>query len=162
MTTKFTPTTAMISAAENLVMAMAHLQLIKPVVDAYKTAILLEGQWKIRPEYADRLGDEVIKSPDRAYLMADEDFAKYDALCKQARDTSALKVTAPDNCPLLEAEHALSVAQNALIDVMSEVTKVESKQILILGLEKRAKFVDLTLRLLAPFLNPKQLLGASV
>jgi hypothetical protein len=50
MTQKFTPTPTMIEAAEATFMAMAAVQTIEPVVTAYRTKILADGQWRIRQE----------------------------------------------------------------------------------------------------------------
>lgn len=145
----------MIDAAQAVMMAMANLQLIEPVVRAYQVAILQKGQWRIRDAFAERLGHEVITDPNRAYLMPDDDFAEYDRQCKAAGIAAGMKATKPENCPLLEAQSLLSDCENALIDTMSHLTKIESKNILVLGMAKRKEFIDLTLRLLAPFVtNP--------
>jgi hypothetical protein len=53
MTQKFTPT--MIEAAEATFMAMAAVQTIEPVVTAYRTKILADGQWRIRQEMSNSI-----------------------------------------------------------------------------------------------------------
>lgn len=145
----------MISAAQAVILSMANLQLIEPKVRAYQMAILEKGQWRIRDQFAERLGKEIITEPKQSYLMSNENFFEYDRLCKQARDAAELKVSMPENCPLLEAQTLLSECENALIDTMSDLTKIESKSILLLGLKKRTEYIDLTLRLLSPYVtNP--------
>lgn len=150
---KFVPTTAMVEAAENVFLTMTFEQTIRPVVVKYKTAILAEGQWRIRPQYTERLGGEMIHDPKQAYLMADDDFAVYDAKCKQARALAGLQVDNDDQCPLLVAELLVSQAEHALITVMSETTKVTVHKLLCAGMEKYKSYVDLTLRLLSPFVK---------
>jgi hypothetical protein len=151
----FAPTAIMVSAAQAVFLAMAHLQLVQPIVLAYKERILADGQWVVRPKFAPRLGAEVITSPDRAYLMSDDNFVTYDRLCKQARDAAKLHVSHPDHCPLLEAQSMLASVQNVLIDAMSDITQIKAEKILSLGIEQRAKFIELALRLLAPFVSAR-------
>ncbi len=149
----FTPTTAMVGAAQAVFMSMAYLDTIRPVVLAYKTKILADGQWHIRPAFAARLGDEVILDPNTAYLMSDSDFEDYDAKCKLARDLARLPVDRDDQCPLLVAENLRMQAERELIDAMSSTTNITSHQLWCLGVEAYKKYLDLTLRLLAPFVK---------
>lgn len=150
---KFTPTTEMVATGLAVVMAMAHLQLVGPVVRAYRLKILKEGQWMVRPEYAERLDREIITDIRDDFLMTDADFAEYDARCKTARDEAKLFVSDPECCPLLVAEARLVAAENEMITAMSSITNIRADQVLSLGLGQRKEFIDLTLRLLAPFLH---------
>lgn len=150
---KFVPTTGMVKAAEAVFMAKALVETIRPLVLAYQTAILAEGQWHIRPDFATRLGAEVILDPKLSYLMSDEDFAEYCAKCKIARDKAKLHVDADDKSPLLVAEHLVMQAQHALIDAMSDVTKIEKDRLLSVGMKEYKQYIDLTLSLLAPFVK---------
>lgn len=150
---KFVPTAEMIAAAESVFMAMAMVETIRPIVVGYQTAILAEGQWHIKPEFASRLGDEVILDPKHSYLMSEEDFAVYLAQCKIARDKAKLHVDHDENCPLLVAEHLLIQAEHALIDAMSGVTKIAKDGLLSVGMGEYKQYIDLTLRLLAPFVK---------
>jgi hypothetical protein len=149
----FTPTPLMIETAQAVFMAMAHLQLIEPVVTKYQKEILEKGQWCIADEFADGGAKTVVTDPSSYYLLSGEDFAEYDRLCREAQKKANLPVSVEGNCPLLEAQTLLTKAQNALIDAMSSVTKVEAKSIVVLGLKKRTEFIELTLKLLAPFVN---------
>jgi len=150
---KFTPTPAMISIAETLFAAMAMVELIRPVVTGYQTDILKRGQWPVRPEYADRLGAEVIVDPKLAYLMSEDDFAMYDTQCKAARKAADLHVNDDRNCPLLVAEHLVIEAEAALIDAMAPLTNLTAEKLNTASLDKRKKAVDLTLKLMAPFVG---------
>jgi hypothetical protein len=152
---KFTPSATMISAAEMVFAAMAMLQTIGPVVLAYKTNILKEGQWHIKPEFSERCGDEVILDPKRAYMLSDADFSVYDTKCKQARDLAGLSVDHPEQCPLLVAEHLEIQANHALVLSMEGITKITLDKLLSSGMDRYKEYIDLTLRLLAPYVkNP--------
>ena len=155
---KFTPTEEMISAAKAVFQAMAFVETIRPIVMQYQTEILAENKWRISPEFAKPsfraiYEDEVITDPKNSYLMSAEDFKEYSLKCKIARDKANLRVTENRFCPLLEAEHLLVQAKHALIDVMAETTKIQSQDILRSGMDKYNQYIDLTLRLLAPFVQ---------
>lgn len=152
---KFVPTDEMVAAAQAVFLAMTLEQTVTPVVLKYQRQLLAEGQWRVRPEYAARLGDEVITEPHRAYLMSEADFALYDAKCKQARDAAGLSVDHPDQCPSLVAQDLQRQAERVLVDVMVSVTKITHEQLLSShrGLVNLRQYIELTLRLLAPFVK---------
>lgn len=151
--TKFVPTDDMKVAARNLFVAMAVVTAIRPVVVDYQRAILAEGQWRIRPKYAGKLGERVILDPKEAFLMSDENFAIYDAACNRARGLAGLYVAGAEFCPLLVAEHEVVKAEQRLIDAMRPVTHITHDKLMCSGLDKYREYVDLTLRLLAPFVD---------
>lgn len=155
----FQPTPAMVKAAETLFVAMAQVDFLEPIVNGYKKSILANHQWRISEQYARRRGTEVILDPESAWLMSDEEFAVYDKLCKEARDAAELYVESPDHCPLLVARHQVSLAQNALVEAMG-MTTVDD--LLCSGMERYKKYVDLSLRLLAPFVRPTSEIMADV
>lgn len=155
----FKPTPLMISAAETLFTAMAFDSLVRPIVLKYQAEILAAGQWHIRPDFAKRLGDEIILEPKYSYQMTDENFAVYDASCKVARAKANLHVDNEDQCPLLVAEHQVIAAKHALIEVMFDVGKATTHQLLCAGKDKYEQYIDLCLKLLAPFVrNADQIL----
>lgn len=157
--TVFTPTPAMVSAAEAVFTTMAMAQSIRPVVIAYQTEILRQGQWRIKPEFANRLGDEVITDPALSYLMSDENFTDYSAKCRAARDQAKLGEYNEDQCPLLMAEHLQIQAERALIDSMQSVTGLSAER--FVPMSKRKEYIDLTLKLLAPFVrSATEIIGA--
>lgn len=151
----FAPSPDMISAAEDVFKAMAYVGTIRPIVVKYQTEILQQGQWRIRPKYADRLGDKVILDPEDSYLMSEEDLAVYIDRCKVARNQAGLRVDHDGQCPLLVAETLLGKAKRALLDVMEPVTRLPADRLLNAGMDKYNSGVELTLQLLAPFVNPK-------
>ncbi len=150
----FTPTAAMIAAAETVFMAMLLVETVKPIVNGYQKKLLEEGQWRIAL-CTDRLGTDVITDPSRAYLMSEQDFAVFDARCKAERDKAGLQQENSEQCPLLVTEHLVRKAEHALIEAMHDTTKITAEALLNAGGDKYPRFVDLTLRLLAPFCKNK-------
>ena len=144
----------MIDAATCVFMCMAAVQTIRPIVEGYQKEILARHQFKVRDEFAYRRGEEVILDPKLSYLMPDEDFAIYDAECKAARDAAKLHVENDDFCPLLVAEHELTKAQRLLVDAVEPITGIDHHK-LMCNFTMYPEYIDLTLRLLAPYVkNP--------
>jgi len=150
---KFNPTSEMIQSAKSVFMTMAMVETIKPIVKGYVREILAKHQFHIAQEWIDK-GDEdrIILDPNQSYLLGDNDFAVYLAETNEAREKAGLKVDNPEFCPLLVAEDLQSRAENVLIDTMESITNFNQKEIALYG-ENRKKFLDLTLRLLAPFIK---------
>lgn len=154
---QFQPTSEMISAAKAVFLAMAFVETVKPIVKGYQTAILEKHRFLIDPNLLkiDGFGDEdpVILVPERTFLMNADDFNVYIQETYEARDKAGLTVDQPDFCPLLVAEELLRKAEAALIETMKPVTKLTGDHLLCAGLDKYEKYIDLTLRLLAPFVG---------
>ena len=151
---KFHPTDAMIAAATLVFMHMAKVAVIRPIVEGYQKELLAKHQFKVRDEFSERRGAEVILDPKLSYLMPDEDFAIYDAECKAARDTAGLHVEDKDFCPLLVAENDLIKAKRTLVDVMESVTGIGHDK-LMCNFDKYDEYIDLCLKLLSPYVkNP--------
>lgn len=147
------PTEAMITAAHNVFVTMAFEQTVKPIVEGYQKDILSFWRFKIAPEHVTRghKKDEIILNPKHSYLLSDDDFKLYLAECNDARIKAGLKVDNPEHCPLLVAKHLRIIAENTLIDTMKPVTGIKTDQVYML--EHRKQLVDLTLKLLAPFVK---------
>lgn len=172
MTEKFKPTEAMVNAAETLLLAMAHAETIRPIVLKYEAEILAEGQWhmdrklyesiELRQLNEPRSGaDRIILDPKESYMMSEDDFKEYDAKCRDARDNVGLLVDDDEQCPMLVADHLVMQAEHALIEIMTERTGATKDQLLCAGMDKYKHYVDLTLRLLTPFVATHQQLSAT-
>lgn len=148
---RFTPTSNMVLAAENVFKAMAFEQTVRPIVEAYQKAILAEGKWVVREEFARNLAQEVITDSKHSYLMSDADFAVYVTKCNVERDKAGLVVELDEQCPLLVAENILMQAKRGMMTVMSDITKIKEPS--ALPLKEYKKLVELTLQLLAPFIE---------
>lgn len=161
---KFTPTKEMISAAEAVFLTMAHEQLIRPIVEGYQRAILEKHQFHIARKWVER-GDEdrVILEPKHSFLLDDKDAATYYAALHAARDAARLKVNHPENCPLLVAEHQRIKAENALLKQAATIPTLGGlANTHLMTLEQRAQAVELTLRMLAPFVRKTEAILADV
>lgn len=147
-------TPATIKAAETLFMAMAHEELVRPVVQAYQQEILQRLQLRTAPKFAAHGIDRIVLCSKDLYLLSDEDFKTYDAEAFKARDAAQLTVSNPQNCPLLEAQSAVLNAQKALLEEMAQIPGLHNlKGAHLLPPQKRQEAVDLTLRLLAPYVR---------
>lgn len=152
MSGKFVPNANMIRAAENLVLAMAQEDLVRPIVVAYETEILARHQFRIARKYVDQgCADTVILDRKRTYMLEEADFAIYLKQCFEARDAAKLKVSAPDNCPLLESGTTRMQAENLLLEAMAELPNLEAIGGAWLTLEARKRAIELTLNMMAPF-----------
>jgi hypothetical protein len=120
--------------------AMVLVDTLRPIVEGYQARILTE------------IGCSHV-SVKNSYLLPDQAFASFIARCHEERDLAGLPVDNPDQCPLLVAQHALVKAEHALVDVMEPVTGLSFDQLMCSrnGLENLREYVDLTLRLLAPY-----------
>lgn len=143
----FAPTGEMINAAEDMLLAEAAVKVIAPVVDAYQRRILADGQWK------DPDNGQVILDPNLSYHMADGDFAEFDRRCHEARERAGLWVANAEHCPKLVAENDLRTAKRKLIDAMQPITGVDADGLLCLGLKEYDRYVDLSQKLLARYVD---------
>ncbi len=147
----FTPSTEMVEAAKTVFMAMAWKGTIEPIVTGYEREILSRHQFHISDEWtAKGMPDKIILDPKETYLLNDIDSKIYINETFMARDNAGLKVDNPEFCPLLVAETMQIDAETALIATMESITHLEPGQ--LYG-ENRKKLIDLTLRLLAPFMK---------
>ncbi len=144
-------------AAKNVFMAMAFTQTIRPIVEGYQRQILKEMQPQVNEKDAKnyRLGFKIITDPKHTYLMNNTDFQAYLKRCNEERIKAKLKVESEEFCPLLVAEHLQSQAEHAFIEAMEPITHLTPDRVLCSknGLENYRKLLDISLRLLAPYVD---------
>jgi hypothetical protein len=162
----FKPTAAMIKAAESVFLAMAFEQSVRSIVESYQQKILQERAWRCDPDLVGRMerrsSDQPveqnvtdIKSIKSTWMMEKADFVIYLERCNAERIAAGLVVEHDSYCPLLVAEHITIQAKHALCDAMASVTNITAVKAAPLQLNVYRNFVDLNLRLLAPFVtNP--------
>jgi len=153
---KFKPTTDMIESAKTLLMAMAYVETIAPTVKAYRKKCLDEVKG------INRYDGSIVTDIELDYQLTDEDFQRYLILTKKERDLAGFKVEDDDFCPLLVAEHMVTKAQWALIESMEVITGIKQDKLLCSGMENYKKYIDLTLRLLIPFVGTTEQIIAEV
>ncbi len=158
MSINFTPSQDMISAATAVFTAMAYVQTIEPIVRGYQKKILDKYKFKIDKRWTEnkRRNPGIITDPKRAYLMSDDDFKFYLEELNEERKKAGLRVENPEFCPLLVAEDILNKAEFLLCQAMEPITKITHDQIMRSGLDKYKKYIDLSLKLLAPFVKNEQ------
>lgn len=153
----FTPSKDMIAAAENVFVAMAYVETIRPIVVGYQTAILAKHQFPVAARFKG-VGDapDIILNPEQSYLMdLDTDLPVFIAACRKEQKKAGLKTDTPEQCPLLVAESLLRDAKNLLIETMAPVTGLTVAR---LTYPHYGEYVELTLRLLAPFVKKESAL----
>lgn len=150
---RFTPdmiTANMKEAAKSLVCAMAYVQTIKPVVDAYHQKILDEMQ-PVVSDIWPRIAGKRITDIRESYLMGDEEHTEYLRRVNEERIKAGFVVENEDYCPLLVAEHEQVKAEWAFISAMEPLTGINNDSPLY-G-ENREKYLKLCLGLVVPLLN---------
>lgn len=157
----FKPDANQIRAARNLFTAMAHRDLVVPIVEAYQREILARHQWKPDARWADigagRAGhaewvNQPLLDPKRSYLMNEADFKAYMVECRKAQAAAKLITETPEHCPKLVAEDLVLRCEMALVAVMEPVTKV-GWDLVARDLKSKAIYVGLTLALLSKFVG---------
>lgn len=160
---EFTPSEDMKSAARGCFLAMAYTGTVRPIVEGYQHDILSEYQFRTDVEQYDGkrvYPDKVVLNPDHTYMLTEDDFAFYLAECRTAQSAAGLKTESRDHCPLLVAESIQRDAEHLLIDAMEPLTGINFNT--ILGsrnfIDHLKKYIDLSLKLLAPFVDAKEIL----
>jgi len=139
--------------AESLLVTMAMHQLKAEAVEAYATKVLAQMQSKIATKWVD-LGvqDQLILKPKDAFLLDDEQAARFYALCEEQRLASGMSVDKQGNCPALEAECLFRAARDVFIDALTPYTTITLDQArMSSSLEKLA---DWGLRILSKHVDP--------
>jgi hypothetical protein len=139
-------------AAKNVFMAMAFTKTIRPIVEGYQQRIIDEIKPEVKAEFQ-RIGFTTITKPKDSYLMNDTDFHVYLKRCNEERIKSGLRVESDDYCPLLVAEDLQRQAEHAFIESMVPITHLTPEKVLNTGLDNYEKLLDLSLRLLAPYVK---------
>lgn len=151
----FHPTQGMISAARAVFMVHALEQTVRPIVEAYENDILARHRFPIDPKWKEIgvITDEVILDRKNSILLKDEDAKVFYKECLEARDKHGLKVSRPDNCPLLEVLNMKCEAERVLMDCMQPVTGMNADHIITFAFDKMDEYINLCLKLLAPFVG---------
>lgn len=151
----FRPSESLIRVGEALMVAMAFEQHVRPIVEAYEEAILAKHQFMSADRWREHMEPKPILKRKEAFLLGDEDHKVYIAECFAARDAAGLKVSRPENCPLLEAEYLRVNGENAFISELGEIEGLETfkRNNGILTLDQRKMIIDIGLKLIAPFVG---------
>lgn len=150
--TTFLPTSDQIRAAETLFAAMAQEAVVREIVEPYETAILAKHQFPIAKRWIERgLPDKIILNRKDVFLLEDKDRKTFFDETFISRDAAGLKVTHPENDPLLEIQNLRLQAEDAFLASMAENPLLNNLKIASLSLSNREKIIQLSLSLLARF-----------
>ncbi|MFC5550167.1 hypothetical protein [Massilia aerilata] len=150
----FKPTPEMITAAENVFLAMAIEGATRPIVETYQKKVLSEREWHSDPATREAPGiPERVTDPKYAWVMGAEEFALYRKRCNEERIAAKLSAETEDHCPLLVAENTTRLAKTALLDTMAGITKIDGATAAGMKPADYDRLIDVTLRLLAPFVK---------
>jgi hypothetical protein len=149
-------TPEMKQAAKTVFKAMAFAQTIRPIVEGYQQKIIDEIKPRVDPKHGWAKNKTVTTFKDSC-LMCDEDFKIYLKRCNEERIKAKLHVDNEEFCPLLVAEDLQRQAERAFIEAMEPITHLTLDKVLCSknGLENYRKLIDLSLRLLAPYVDNK-------
>ena len=153
---KFKPTQEMIDAAGKVFFCIAHLKTVEPIIKALEEKLLNEMQLK-----EVRNPEKVITDSKNLYLISDEDAELYCETYSSVLTKNGYEEFAKDGrCPLLVAKHALTLAENHLINVMEPISKISYDMLYDSSdfLAYRKSLIDFNLKLLAPFVDSKSIL----
>lgn len=148
----FHPTPKMLNAAQSVLVADAKKQTIEPIIKDIQRSLLSEMQIFHRDK------NNLITEPENAWQMSCADFGKYTTRLHGRYLTGGFKVKY-GYCPLLIADNELREARKQLVNVMESITGLNAIQVLNAkkGLEYFNNLVEITLRLLAPFIDKESI-----
>lgn len=166
--TKFNATQGQKDAANTLVVAMAYTQTVRPVIKKIESDLFekhkyrwdldkvcggVEKQKRDIIEFTNKYG-EFCKDESMAYLISDKDFAHY-LTEKHHKVVNAGFNVEYGYCPLLIAEDLERKARRLLIDEMQPITGLKFDDFFSTTkwAENMNKYIDLTMRLLSPYLK---------
>lgn len=153
----FKPTCEMIQSANCLLAAKAFLAEIDTIVNGYGQKILAEKQWPIAQKWvAMGMDKRVILEPKSAFLLSPEHLKTYYELTFIEREKAGLKVSHPENCPLLEAKTLELEAKKAFLDATSSITGVSFEKAASHSIKLLDQLTELTLALMVPYLKPEE------
>jgi len=96
---------------------------------------------------------ECVPDPKYAWITAPLDLDLYLDRCKDERIAAKISVESDDECPLLVSENITRLAKTKVLDTMASITKIDGAAAAAMKLDDYDKLVDITLRLLAPFVK---------
>ena len=150
--TKFSPTPTQVRAAFDVFRSMAWEATIRPIVEGYQRKILADLNSAPEIDYReDKTAPKIVLEPKHAWLLPKKTFMVYHVRCNEEQEKAGLITDHPDHCPLLVAEGCVTKAEHAIVEAMQCVTGLTSDELLCAGMDRYRQYIDLTLRLLAPF-----------
>ena len=138
------------NAVKVYILAKAHEDTIRPIVEGYKLKILIDGKYTYAEKHTARRNElpEYITSLKDTWLMDDEQHDQYMRIVREAHDANGfakmLEGLEIGYCPLLMAETATIDAKRAVLKQSEYLHGYDTDK--VWNMEKRAQMFDLTMR----------------
>ena len=147
-------TPELVRLAEDLMVAIAFEELIRPTVVAYENEILARLQLPVDPKFRESTSMTTIVDRNYAYMLSEHDFQVFFTECQAARIQNGLKVEQPDQCPLSIATGNRLAAEDAFLVEAFKLPEIQGKfKVETLTAEAKAELIGLLLNQVAPFLR---------
>ncbi len=150
-------TQELISAAQQLLFAMAYERHVGPIVIDYETEILKRLQLRSDPSFREFGIDKVILDRKETFMLGTADREVFFRETYKARDAARLRVAHPQGCPLSEAVMQRLQAERSLFRAMADHPQLgdfaRAADSGMLTMSERQRLVDLTLAVLSPYVG---------
>jgi hypothetical protein len=145
-------TATQVNAVRSLLMAKANLEVMQERMAPIQAELLRVWKPVTKERTGRRPGGEPITEWKWLWLTDDATFADIMADKEALQAKAGISASKPGNCPLLEAEHLVTVAQHAVVLAFSDwgpIQGVTVNKLLCLGMDKYKQFIDLCCGLVA-------------
>lgn len=152
----FKPTPAQVRAAELVFVCKAHMDLIRPRVEAIRNKVLAQDEYLPDSAIAEAM-------PDCPARILDDKFAlcmrrdHYDLYVQRSRDAfrdNGIRSAQPNCDPLTEAQDQLSLAMSLLVEALEpDFPNVPLAGWTNLPSQHQERYIELALQLLSPFVR---------
>lgn len=131
--------------------AIAFCETIRSIVEPKQQELVDFFKFKVRDEFKERRGIEIIEKPSHMYLADEQDWELYNNEMITFYKENGLKHK-EGCCPLLEAESLVREVKQHAIDILEPFTGV-SWDMLCWNIKQYEKYIDLQLTLFAPIVK---------
>lgn len=155
MSTQFQPTQAQLTTAQDLFIAMAFEQVIKPQFENIQRQVLEDGNYRnayfnhTRERMRTEDNTEFIRNPRYDYCIEDTDAGRYfselDRRTRNAGFNNGMNA-------LSIAENNVRLAQDALITAFAPITNLTCEDVCV-SLEIRKQLIELNLKFMAQHMD---------
>ena len=138
------------TAVKLYLLAKAHEDTIRPIVEGYSLKILIDGKYTYDQKHMERRDNlpEYITSLKDTWMMDDEQHNQYMRVIRVAHEANGfakmLEGLEIGYCPLLIAESATIDAKNAVLKQSEYLHGYDTDK--VWNMEKRSQMFDLTMR----------------
>lgn len=158
------PSADMIRVGETLFLAKAWLDLVGGVVDQCKAEVLAQHAFYVCEYFQDKLhpgnpGPVRITEPKHDWVMPESQFGYYVKMVEAAVAAHGYHPKKPGNCPKLEAESLVRDAERVMLEQLGKEVNPVLARLVEGPMELRDKALDLTMSMVAPFIDHDRIMG---